>query len=131
MNRNIATAKLSPAPGTYDVPTLQKRLGGEGDDDGVDESEEEESEEDDYDFDDDEEEEEVDDSCPPGCDIGFYEKTLELREQRLDHEESLTEIQKAADDLKRNLDRQVRCPLRYTVEHPSIYIYPRGNRCDC
>lgn len=50
----------------------QKRLGG-ADEDGGDESEEEESDEDDYDFDDDDEEE-VDDSCPPGCDIGLYEK---------------------------------------------------------
>lgn len=52
----------------------QKRLGGT-DEDGGDESEEEESDEDDYDFDDDDEEE-VDDSCPPGCDIGLYEKVV-------------------------------------------------------
>lgn len=54
----------------------QKRLG-TGDDNGGDESGEEQSEEDeDYDFDDedDDEEEEVDDSCPPGYDIGLFEK---------------------------------------------------------
>lgn len=49
----------------------KKRLGGI--EDGGEESEDEESDEDDYDFDDDDEEE-VDDSCPPGCDIGLYEK---------------------------------------------------------
>lgn len=57
------------------LPTpLQKRLSGE-DEEGEDESEEEDSDEDDYDFDDDDEEE-VDDSCPPGCDIGLYEKVF-------------------------------------------------------
>lgn len=85
----------------------QKRLGGgEGDDAGADESEEEDSDEEEYDFDDDEEEE-VDDSCPPGCDISLYESVLGLRERRLDQEEILAEIQKTADELKRNLDRQV------------------------
>lgn len=53
---------------------LKKRLSGE-DEEGEDESEEEDSDEDDYDFDDDDEEE-VDDSCPPGCDIGLYEKVV-------------------------------------------------------
>lgn len=35
-------------------------------------------------------------------------QVLELRESRLDHEETLGEVQKAADEHKRNLDRQVR-----------------------
>lgn len=60
-----------PCPVPFFFPS-QKRLSGEGED-VEDESEEEESDEDDYDFDDDDEEE-VDDSCPPGCDIGLYEK---------------------------------------------------------
>ncbi|CAM9321998.1 unnamed protein product, partial [Sphacelaria rigidula] len=85
----------------------KKRLGGgEGDDAGADESEEEDSDEEEYDFDDDEEEE-VDDSCPPGCDISLYESVLGLRERRLDQEEILAEVQKTAEELKRNLDRQV------------------------
>ena len=32
---------------------------------------------------------------------------LDLRERRLDHEEAFTEIQKAADEQRRTLDRQV------------------------
>eukprot|EP00752_Nemacystus_decipiens_P009571 g8551.t1 len=87
------------------IKRAKKRLSGE-DEEGEDESEEEDSDEDDYDFDDDDEEE-VDDSCPPGCDIGLYEKVLELRERRLDHEETLAEVQKATDEHKRNLDRQI------------------------
>lgn len=35
-------------------------------------------------------------------------QVLELRERRLDHEETLGEVQKATDEHKRNLDRQVR-----------------------
>ncbi|CAM9684699.1 unnamed protein product [Scytosiphon promiscuus] len=87
------------------IKRAKKRLSGE-DEEGDDESEEEDSDEDDYDFDDDDEEE-VDDSCPPGCDVGLYEKVLELRESRLDHEETLGEVQKATDEHKRNLDRQI------------------------
>lgn len=60
---------------------FQKRLNGDGDD-GEEESEEEESDEDDYDFDDDDEEE-VDDSCPPGCDIGLYEKVSTIADYAL------------------------------------------------
>ena len=37
-------------------------------------------------------------------------QVLELRERRLDHEETLAEVQKATDEHKRNLDRQVRIP---------------------
>lgn len=40
-------------------------------------------------------------SCLYGCQV------LELRESRLDHEETLAELQKATDEHKRNLDRQV------------------------
>lgn len=39
-------------------------------------------------------------------------QVLELRERRLDHEETLAEVQKATDEHKRNLDRQVRTPRR-------------------
>lgn len=35
-------------------------------------------------------------------------QVIELRERRLDHEETLSEVQKATDEHKRNLDRQVR-----------------------
>lgn len=37
----------------------------------------------------------------------FLRQVLELRESRLDHEETLAEVQKATDEHKRNLDRQV------------------------
>ncbi|CAB1112884.1 unnamed protein product [Ectocarpus sp. CCAP 1310/34] len=87
------------------IKRTKKRLAGENDD-GDDESDEEDSDEDDYDDFDDDDEEEVDDSCPPGCDMALYEKVLELRESRLDHEENLAELQKATDEHKRNLDRQ-------------------------
>lgn len=40
--------------------------------------------------------------------ILFCCQVLELRESRLDHEETLAEVHKAADEHKRNLDRQVR-----------------------
>lgn len=39
-------------------------------------------------------------------------QVLELRERRLDHEETLGEVQKATDEHKRNLDRQVRASCR-------------------
>ncbi|CAM9130201.1 unnamed protein product, partial [Chrysoparadoxa australica] len=70
-----------------------------------DEEEEEDSDDDDdYDFSDDEEE--VDDSCPVGCDIAMYDTVIQLREKRLDQEESAAEVMKHIDDLSRTLDRQ-------------------------
>ena len=68
-----------------------------------------EESEDDYEDDDDddydEDEEEVEDICPPGCELQFYESVLELRRRRLDAEDSMGEVQKRIDDLKRTIDR--------------------------
>eukprot|EP00743_Colponemidia_sp_Colp-15_P005137 GILK01005528.1.p1 GENE.GILK01005528.1~~GILK01005528.1.p1 ORF type:complete len:1787 (-),score=532.29 GILK01005528.1:93-5426(-) len=64
------------------------------------------------DFDDDEnwedeemEDEEEEDVCPPGCDIATYQKILELRDTRLDHEEVLLEFQKTVEELRKTNDR--------------------------
>ena len=43
--------------------------------------------------------------CPPGCELSFYETVLELRNRRLDAEESMSEVQKRIDELKKTLDR--------------------------
>ena len=40
-------------------------------------------------------------------------QVLELRERRLDHEETLGEVQKATDEHKRNLDRQARSTFSF------------------
>lgn len=44
---------------------------------------------------------------PSSLNIYTIGQVLELRERRLDHEETLAEVQKATDEHKRNLDRQV------------------------
>jgi exonuclease VII small subunit len=61
----------------------------------------EESDEDMSDLDEEEEEEE-EDFCPPGCEPALFEQVCELREKRLDTEETLAEFQKAADTLKKD-----------------------------
>ncbi|XP_053313360.1 cilia- and flagella-associated protein 44 [Spea bombifrons] len=42
--------------------------------------------------------------CPDNCDPALFEKTLRLRERRLDIEDSLTEEKKVADNLKKEYD---------------------------
>jgi len=79
---------------------IKRSRKGAEDQDG-DEEEEVEDDDDDEDLD----EEEVDDNCPPGCDVALYEKVLDLREKRLDHEEFIAETQKAMDDLKKTIER--------------------------
>ena len=37
----------------------------------------------------------VPDICPPYCDTALYNSVLEVREKRLDQEDSMAEIQKA------------------------------------
>ena len=71
-----------------------------GDDIDDDEEEEEEDDDDDDDYDD-----EIEDTCPPGCDVGLYDHVLEYREKRLDIEEFLTDIQKSIDEMKKTKDR--------------------------
>ena len=48
-----------------------------------------------------------DDSCPPNCEQGLYEKVLELREDRLDAEEVVTGIVKAMEERKTAQERQL------------------------
>jgi hypothetical protein len=69
--------------------------------DGDDDDDYEDDDDDDYEEDDDD----VEDVCPPGCELNFYEKVLELRNQRLDAEESMAEVVKRIDELKKTLDR--------------------------
>jgi hypothetical protein len=78
----------------------------ESSDDDEDYSDDDGDDEDDYDSDDDGDFE-TDDSCPPGCDMVLYERVLEQREQRLDLELSMADLQKSIDEMKRALDRQV------------------------
>ncbi|XP_071388965.1 cilia- and flagella-associated protein 44 [Centroberyx affinis] len=83
------------------------------------EEEEEDSDEDsdeEEDWDDDEDDSgsesggaQLDDSvCPPGCDPELFEKTVQLRERRLDLEELLAEEKKCADALKKECDALVK-----------------------
>ncbi|EHB14068.1 WD repeat-containing protein 52, partial [Heterocephalus glaber] len=80
----------------------------EGDADEDEESEE--SNEDESSLEDDEDEfgseaEVLDDSiCPIGCDVGLFERALQLREKRLDIEEALIEEKKIVDNLKKEYD---------------------------
>ena len=66
-------------------------------------NEEEEEEEDE------EEEEEDEDEqaefCPTGCDQGLYDKMLDFREKKADAEDYCQGLQKAVDDLKKQIDR--------------------------
>ena len=72
------------------------------------EDEDEESDYSDYDEDDSEyEDDEVDDSCPPGCDTQLYESVIELREKRLNQEDTLNDFQKQLDELKKAHDRHI------------------------
>ncbi|CAM9788879.1 unnamed protein product, partial [Phaeothamnion confervicola] len=47
------------------------------------------------------------DACPVGCDAALHERVLKLRVRRHDAEEAMAELQRATDDLRRTLDRQV------------------------
>lgn len=51
-------------------------------------------------------------------------KVLELRESRLDHEETLAEVQKAADEHKRNHERQVRLDFDGSLVEIDSYMLP-------
>lgn len=70
-----------------------------------DENDDEESEEseDSYDSaeDGDDEIEVEDDICPPDCDVSIFNRVLELREQKLDSDDMLMEIQKAIEALRK------------------------------
>ncbi|XP_056155837.1 cilia- and flagella-associated protein 44 [Lampris incognitus] len=46
--------------------------------------------------------------CPPNCDPDLFEKTVQLRERRLDLEELLVEERKSADALKKECDALVK-----------------------
>lgn len=48
------------------------------------------------------------------------DQVIELRESRLDHEEALAEVQKATDEHKRNLDRQVSLSASTNVFLPEV-----------
>ncbi|KAM3873982.1 cilia- and flagella-associated protein 44 [Diretmus argenteus] len=51
----------------------------------------------------------LDDSvCPPNCDPALFEKTVQLRERRLDLEDLLAEEKKCADTLKKECDSLVK-----------------------
>ncbi|KAI9183945.1 hypothetical protein H9P43_002997 [Blastocladiella emersonii ATCC 22665] len=89
--------------------TLAKAADGEagpgvpgGEEDAVDSEEESESEEDDDD--DDSGDEAVSDECPGGCDAAVHKAVLDLREQRLDLEETLADVQKGVEALKKDHD---------------------------
>ncbi|KAI8820502.1 uncharacterized protein EV422DRAFT_496817 [Fimicolochytrium jonesii] len=81
-----------------------------GEDDQADADEDEEEDEDMDDMDDvesmtsDNDGEDLVEECPPEFDASKYKRILELREDRLDQEECLTEIQKAVDALKKEND---------------------------
>uniref|UniRef100_A0A0G4I0H2 Cilia- and flagella-associated protein 44 n=1 Tax=Chromera velia CCMP2878 TaxID=1169474 RepID=A0A0G4I0H2_9ALVE len=77
---------------------IKRRKRNDNDDDDDDDEDEDEDEDDESDEDEDEEEEDV---CPPGCDITVYENVQELRNRRADLEESLQEIQKAVEEIKK------------------------------
>lgn len=55
----------------------------------------------------DEDDDLVEDRCPDHCPQSLFEQVLELRETRLDQEETIQELQKEIDELKKNYDRQV------------------------
>lgn len=57
-------------------------------------------------MDDDDEDEDVDDTCPDGCDKSMYERVLGMRGRRLDVEESVAEVNRAIDELRRSADKQ-------------------------
>ena len=83
------------------IKRQKKKAGNEGEDGDQGSGSEEESDEDMSDLDEEEEEEE-EDFCPPGCEPALFEQVCELREKRLDTEETLAEFQKAADTLKKD-----------------------------
>lgn len=70
--------------------------------DESDESDDDYDDEDDYDEDDDEA---IEDTCPPGCQQALFDKVVELRGKRLDHEDLLGEINKSIEDLKKTSER--------------------------
>ncbi|KAK9811670.1 hypothetical protein WJX72_008037 [[Myrmecia] bisecta] len=74
----------------------KKVTGPEADSESESESEDEAYDEADLDFDDEEEE-----ACPPGCDQSLYDKVCDLREQRLDEEDRISEVNKAIELLKK------------------------------
>ncbi|XP_019303927.2 cilia- and flagella-associated protein 44 isoform X1 [Panthera pardus] len=80
----------------------------EGDADEEEDSDESSEEESSLESDEDEsgsDDEVFDDSiCPTNCDVGLFELALQLREKRLDIEESLVEEKKIIDNLKKEYD---------------------------
>jgi len=80
-------------------------------DDGCSEFESDDSDDFDDDFDDGND---MDDSCPAGCDALLYGQVIELREKRLDQEDTLAEFQKVVDDFKRTCDRH--CQRKKQIE---------------
>ena len=62
-----------------------------------DEEDSEESEEEDYESNEDEEEEQYEEKCPSDFDPNIWDRMLDLRDQRLDEEEKILEIQKSVD----------------------------------
>ena len=83
------------------IKRQKKKAVNEGEDGDQESGSEEDSDEDMSDLDEEEEEEE-EDFCPPGCEPALFEQVCELREKRLDTEETLAEFQKAADTLKKD-----------------------------
>ncbi|KAJ3035172.1 Cilia- and flagella-associated protein 44, partial [Rhizophlyctis rosea] len=80
-----------------------------------DEEEEEDEDEDDDDMSDIDDESDVGDNeaegpdeCPSDCDVGIFNRVLELRDKKLDQEDVLGEIQKAIEALKKENDALIK-----------------------
>ncbi|CEO97919.1 unnamed protein product (mitochondrion) [Plasmodiophora brassicae] len=91
------------------IKRAKKKAVKEGDDDNASNNSDvsDSDSDDDYMDDSNSESEEEEDVCPPDCDNAVYERVLELRERRLDHEEELAVFNRAVDELKTQNERFV------------------------
>lgn len=54
--------------------------------------------------------------CPEGCDRDVYDKTFELRNLRWTHEQSMMEMDRLVDQLKRDIDAHNKIKRKLSVQ---------------